>query len=148
MGVEDDEVLIDIGTGGPLIFTQEYLLGWVHEELSRGKPLTDIVVSSSGIDGKLTEVRLTAEVWEHSLTRGPWSQQFVPIWQSYTTALASRRITLSSLSEDENFFPKCQNFIYDLHSFSKHRSRTRLEGTGHEYYLGKPYLEPVQVSND
>ncbi|MCJ1383469.1 hypothetical protein MMC17_006583 [Xylographa soralifera] len=58
----------------------------------------------------------------------------------------SQVFTQEYLLEDERFFQKCRNFVYDLHSFTKHRSRNRLEGTGHEYYLGKPYFEPAQVT--
>ena len=70
----------------------------------------------------------------------------MPIWQSYNTALASPRLILSSLPEDEEFFQRCQNFVHDLHCFNKYQCRRRLEGTGHEYYLGKPYFEPAQVN--
>ncbi|MCJ1421259.1 hypothetical protein MMC32_007621 [Xylographa parallela] len=142
---EDDNVVIDTGAGGSQVFTQEYLLCWIQRELNSGKPLTDIVVSSYNVDGKMEEVQLTAEIWQHSLIDGPSSQIFMPIWQSYTTALASRRTILSHLSEDKKFFQRCQNFVYDLHSFTKYQSKRRLEGTGHEYYLGKPYFEPAQV---
>ncbi|MCJ1438485.1 hypothetical protein MMC27_007875 [Xylographa pallens] len=142
---EDDHVIINTGAAGSQVFTQEYLLCWIQRELNSGKPLTDIVVSSYDVDGEMKEVQLTAEIWQHSLINGPSSRIFMPIWQSYTTALASRRIILSSSSKDEKFFQRCQNFVYDLHSFTKYQSRRRLEGTGHEYYLGKPYFEPAQV---
>ncbi|MCJ1389032.1 hypothetical protein MMC18_001885 [Xylographa bjoerkii] len=124
---EEESVIIDIGPGDPQIFTQEYLLCWIHEELKNRK-------AAHRHCGLL-----------RFLIQGPWCQKFMPIWQSYTTALASHRSILSSLSEDREFVTRCRNFIYDLHSFTKSQSRNRLEGTGHEFYLGKPYFEHTQV---
>ena len=69
----------------------------------------------------------------------------MPFWYSFITGLTFRYTELSSISEDKGFISACRNFIYDLHSFTKPQSRNRLESTGHEYYLGKPYFKPAQV---
>ncbi|MCJ1293056.1 hypothetical protein MMC34_004609 [Xylographa carneopallida] len=73
---EVDTVVIETGSGGSLVFAQEYLLDWVHEELNNGKPLTDIIVSTYDADGGMKTVQLTAEIWQHSLINGLSSQSF------------------------------------------------------------------------
>src|SRR5277367_319241 len=89
----------------------------------------------------MKKVALTAEVWQHSLVRGQWKDDFLPLWNDYNRVRGGRESILAALSRDiPNFTQACQNFIHDLRTFGGNKSRQRLDGTGHEFYLGLPYF--------
>ena len=56
--------------------------------------------------------------------------------------------TLSKLSsQNPKFHDNCQLFIRDLNFFAKDgKAKMRLEGTGHQYYIGPPYFTATEVS--
>jgi hypothetical protein len=117
-------------------------ISWIDSQLNDSKPLTDIVVETFGQYGVMEKVRLTAEIWQRSLIRGPWRGAFLPLWNEYNRVRNAREAILSSLSSEVTGFTQaCQNFIHDLRTFGGDKgSRQRLEGTGHEFYLGSPYF--------
>ena len=109
--------------------------------------LTDIAVEYFDDDGQMNSLQLTPSVWERSLVRGPWRHYFAQLWERYTISTAERHAAIARLCESQdNFTQSCLNFIHDLRTFGGRKdSRTRLEGTGHEFYLGKPYFESTTV---
>jgi hypothetical protein len=82
------------------------------------------------------------EVWQYSLGRGQWKDNFLPLWNDYNRVRGSRKSILAALLRDiPNFSGACQDFIHDLRTFGGNKkSRQRLDGTGHEFYLGTPYF--------
>jgi hypothetical protein len=90
----------------------------------------------------MRKVTLTAEVWQHSLIRGQWQGDFLPLWNNYNRVRDGRESILAALlHEIPNFTEACQNFIHDLRTFGGNKmSQQRLNSTGHEFYLGSPYF--------
>ena len=105
--------------------------------------LTDIIAQTMDADGKLKSIQLTREVWERSLIRGAWQEAFRPLWVNHIEATAQREVMMASLRDSKpNFTQSCINFIHDLRTFTGNRgSRTRLDATGHEFFLGLPYFD-------
>ncbi|KAH0443814.1 hypothetical protein CcaCcLH18_00640 [Colletotrichum camelliae] len=85
---------------------------------------TDISVYSMGEDGTTCEVKLTSHVWENVKSQNQREAVFIEISSEYPD------------------FPRnCQNYIFDLRNYGSNKgSRTRLEDTGHKFYMGKPYF--------
>ncbi|KAK7746208.1 hypothetical protein SLS62_009424 [Diatrype stigma] len=140
-------------------FTQDYLIGkeglhylldimtytsigWITAQLADLRPLTDICVQHYTTNGTLMEVQLTADIWQHSLIRGPWKNSFAPIWNEYHRQQCAREDTLETIAaRDPKFRQNCKNFIYDLRTFGYNkRAQARLDKTGHEFYMGSPYF--------
>lgn len=119
------------------------MVGWIGSQISDLKRPTDIVVQSYREDGTYIDINLTADVWQHSLLRGPWKDAFAPIWEKYITQQVARDEEIDMLAnENSDFRHQCRNFIQDLRAFGTNRAaRGRLEGTGHEFYIGKPYFD-------
>ncbi len=82
------------------------------------------------------------------MIRGQWKQDFAPLWEQHVVATQDRHSTVARLREtDPNFTQACINFIHDLRTFGGDKgSRARLEGTGHEFYLGRPYFDNATVN--
>ncbi|KAH8898600.1 hypothetical protein GQ53DRAFT_816835 [Thozetella sp. PMI_491] len=98
-------------------------LGWIDARLADSKALTEILVEFWGSDGVKREFVLSADIWQTSLLRGPWKSTFAPV-------------------ENPLFWQQCQNFVRDLRSFgSDNGARNRIEGTGHQFYIGNPYFD-------
>lgn len=116
--------------------------GWLDVELSRLKNPTKIVVQTIGPDGQPRDVPLTAEVWQHSLLRGPWRDAFAGIWDRHIRAQCLREEALADLSTTQpGFRQSCRDFVCDLRAFgSDEAARSRLEQTVHEFYMGRPYF--------
>ncbi len=104
--------------------------------------LTDIKVETLDGNGQMISTLLTRSIWERSLIRGPWKLDFAPLWEQHTIATNQRHATIAELREThKEFTQSCINFIHDLRTFSGDRaSRSRLDSTGHEFFLGKPYF--------
>jgi len=104
---------------------------------------TDIVIQSHRPDGTAVEVPLTPEVWQHSLVRGPWKDAFAPIWDKHMQDQVAREAEIDQLaSEYPAFRQQCRDFIQDLRTFGSNKgARSRLEGSGHEFYIFKPYFD-------
>ncbi|KAI1324074.1 hypothetical protein F5Y16DRAFT_412257 [Xylariaceae sp. FL0255] len=114
----EDTVVLCLGDDDFVAIGHEYLLGWIDAKLNDSTPITKISVESLGPDGSMRKFVLSAEIWQKSLLRGPWKNNTPGFWQS------------------------CQNFVRDLRSFgSDSAARKRIENTGHQFYLGKPYFD-------
>lgn len=159
--ITDESAMVTLRVGKDFVtFTRDYLLGnagvfsvkriimtnifvgWISAQLAELRILTDICVQHYNADGTLNEVQLTAEIWQHSLIRGPWKDAFAPIWDEYIRQQCEREAMLEVIGrEDPNFRQNCQNFIHDLRTFGTNRgAQARLEKTGHEFYMGNPYF--------
>ncbi|KAK1763808.1 hypothetical protein QBC33DRAFT_573000 [Phialemonium atrogriseum] len=115
---QDDVVSIRVGDDDFVTFTKDYLLGWLDAELSRLKNPTKIVVQTIGPDGQPRDVPLTAEVWQHSLLRGPWRDAFAGIWDRHIRAQCLREEALADLSTSQpGFRQSCRDFVRDLRAF-------------------------------
>lgn len=70
------------------------------------------------------------------------------MWEKHVVATHDRQSTIAQLREtNSNFTQSCINFIHDLRTFGGNEgSRARLESTGHEFYLGRPYFDNVTVN--
>ena len=80
------------------------------------------------------------------MVRGPWKDAFAPLWQKYTIVTSQRQSAVAQLRrENTKFGDSCQSFIYDLRTYGSKGSRARLDETGHEFFLGQPYFEPLIV---
>ena len=122
--------------------------GWINSQLQERKPLTDIDVQTLDDDGVYQSTPLTRGVWERSLIRGQWKQDFAPLWEKRVVALQDRHSTIAPLRETKPHFSQaCINCIHDLRTFGGNKgSRARLEGTGHEFYLGRPYFDAAAAN--
>ena len=122
--------------------------GWINSQLQDRRLLTDISVQILGEDGVFSLIPLTRGVWERSLIRSQWKQDFAPLWEKHVVTTHDRQSTIAQLREtNPNFTQSCINFIHDLRTFGGNEgSRTRLEGTGHEFYLGGPYFDNATVN--
>lgn len=117
-------------------------IGWINAQVSDLKKPTDIVVQTFTLNGQIRDIHLTAEVWQHSLLRGPWKNDFAPIWDKHSRTQCEQEEILHDLIYSvPGFRQACTNFIHDLRTFGGNKgSRARLEGTGHEFYIGEPYF--------
>lgn len=111
--------------------------------MSENKLPTKIYVQNYDAEGRLQDIALTAETWQQSLLRGPCRSDFAPLWDESLRIQARQEEMLESLSTSvPQFRESCQKFIHDLRTFGGNKgSRDRLEGTGHEFYLGLPYFD-------
>lgn len=100
-------------------------------------------MQTTDANGQLKSIQLTRDVWERSLIRGAWQQEFRSLWANHLDATAQRELTLSRLRDSkENFTQTCINFIHDLRTFTGNKgSRTRLDTTGHGFCLGSPCFD-------
>lgn len=91
----------------------------------------------------MQEIKLTPDVWQRCLLRGPWKDQFSKIWEISTIAHAKREEELSRLaSKQSDFYQQCSNFIHDLRNFGQSKgAQARLESNGHRFYIGRPYFD-------
>lgn len=162
---EEEKVIVVNDEGGAQAYSKEYLIfkffmlnvlfhpltycvGWIDSQLKDRKPLTDIVVQAQDVHGELKSTQLTRSVWERSLVRGKWRHDFAPIWAQHVVATHERESTIAQLCDSNpHFTQSCINFIHDLRTFSGNKdSRTRLDSTGHEFFLGKPYFDSATVN--
>lgn len=91
---------------------------------------------------------LDQTVWQQSLIRGPWQADFMPLWQKHIETTSARESMITHMRTTiPNFTQTCIEFIRDLRTFSGNiDSRTRLDSTGHEFFLGKPYFDSATVT--
>ncbi|KAK1971564.1 hypothetical protein LY78DRAFT_734468 [Colletotrichum sublineola] len=142
--IEDERAMISfIVDEEVLTFTKDYLLGWIDSQLADMKHPTEITVHSLGEDGRNHEVKLTSHVWEKFLLRGQWKEGLQAVWDKSVRAQSEREEMLANIANaSPNFVQACQQYIYDLRNFGNNKgSRTRLEGTGHKFYMGQPYFD-------
>lgn len=104
-------------------------------------------MESQSPDGIVREFILSAEIWQKSLLRGPWKKTFAPVWDKQSKLHSAKNEALAEIAEvTPGFWQACQNFVRDLRSFgSDHGARKRIESTGHQFYLGKPYFDEATV---
>ncbi|KAF4553949.1 Hypothetical protein D9617_5g068240 [Elsinoe fawcettii] len=142
MTEQDEMVTIDVGNRDFVTLNKDYLTLWIESCLRDGKVLTDIVVDSYGAGRTIRHDKLTEDVWQRSLIRAPPKDTFLPYWTTFVKARLGRESVLSDIIRDNKDFPQsCQNFIHDLRTYgSDAKSRSRLDKTGHEFYLGSPYF--------
>ena len=90
----------------------------------------------------MRKVRLTNQIWQTSLIRGPWRDPFLALWNKRIAVKSATEECISNLCQSvPDFSAKCEQFIRDLRSFGQDaRAQARLEGTGDEFYLGLPYF--------
>ena len=102
--------------------------------------LTDVVAQTMDADGNLKSIQLTREIWERSLIRGTWQDEFRPFWADHIEATAQREVVLATLRDSNpSFTQSCIDFVHDLRTFTGNKgSRNRLDTTGHEFFLGPP----------
>lgn len=101
-----------------------------------------------GQPGQFSFFMHSVSVWERSSIRDQWKQHFAPMWEKRVLATHDRHSTIAQLREtNPNFTQACINFIHDLRTFGGDKgSRARLEGTGHEFYFGRPYTDNATVN--
>ncbi|KAI0379525.1 hypothetical protein F5Y04DRAFT_282945 [Hypomontagnella monticulosa] len=140
--IEDESTMVTLLSEGEL-YTKEYLLGWIDSQVSDSKCLTEIQVQQLNADGTIKHIQLTSMVWQKSLIRGQWKKIFGPIWDDYVRCLCEREVKLDRLSESvPGFRQSCHNFIHDLRTYGSNKgSQSRLDETGHEFYMGPPYFD-------
>jgi hypothetical protein len=111
-----------------------------------GKDVSDIVIEAFTTKGRAKEVMLTDQIWQTSLLRGPWKNEFQQLWQASKHAAAKKIEALDSLKQIPGFENMAKLFIRDLKCFSRdEEARFRLEETKHEYYLGGIYFAATTV---
>ncbi|KLJ07727.1 hypothetical protein EMPG_16802 [Blastomyces silverae] len=81
---------------------KDYLLGWIRAELENGKSPDDIWVTSLTPRNRPIENRLTQDVWTRSLIRGPWKDEFLPLWME---AIENQVAGTDKLAELFTLFP-------------------------------------------
>lgn len=120
---------------------------WIDSQIQDGRSLTEIKVTTIDDRGFPTNVQLDRHVWQRSLIRGPWKQEFVSLWDQYTRYTDERESTIARLRlENPAFTQNCLNFIRDLQYFdSEKAARDRLENTAHQFYIGEPYFNSQTV---
>ncbi|KAL9603415.1 MAG: hypothetical protein Q9179_002185 [Wetmoreana sp. 5 TL-2023] len=140
---ETEKVITVDDRGDAQAFPKEYLISWIDSQTEDGKPLTDIVAQITDPAGQLKSIRLTRDIWERCIIRGPWQGDFSPIWANHIDATAQRELTLAKLRDSKPDFTKsCINFIHDLRNFTGNKgSRNRLDSTWHEFFLRLPYFD-------
>jgi len=111
-------------------------------QLSDSKPLINIFVETFGENGVMEKVQLTAEIWQWSLIPGLWRDAFLPPWDEYNRVRNAREAIFFFCHLRSQVLRKLvRAFVHDLRTFGGDKgSRQRLEGTGHEFYLGSPYF--------
>jgi hypothetical protein len=130
------------------LYALTYRTGWIDSQLKDRKSLTEIVVQSQKSDGQFQSIQLSRGVWERSLIRGFSGRHFASIWEQNVVTTHERESQIAQLRDSNpQFTQSCINFIHDLRTFSGNRdSRSRLDSTGHEFFLGKPYFDSVTVA--
>lgn len=88
------------------------------------------------------QVRLTSQIWQTSLTRGPWRDPFLALWNKRTAVKSATEDSISNLCKSvPDFSVKCEQVVRDLRVFGQDAgAQARLEGTGDGFYLGLPYF--------
>ena len=160
---EDEKVVIEVDSGESFAFSREYVTcrflvpacfqsltsytAWVNSQAQDGKDLTEIKVTTIDNCGFPTDVQLNRYVWQRSLIRGPWKQDFLSLWDQYVRLTNEREATIAQLClNNPAFTQNCINFIRDLQYFDSEKSaRDRLESTVHQFYIGKPYFDNQTV---
>jgi hypothetical protein len=169
---ESDKVQIDFGGGKHETFSKDYLIGmsfhfclrgtcgfpvirdisltctfldigWIQCEALKGKGITGITVEALTRNKRPIQFLLSKDVWMSSLLRGPHNKEFQEIWDREQEIQARRSMALDYLFKNPNFTRSAMAFIRDLHHFGRDQeAQRRLNGTGHEFYLGLPYFGP------
>ncbi|KAJ5902338.1 hypothetical protein N7495_002866 [Penicillium taxi] len=141
----EELVTITLADGERRTFNKEYMLELIRSRFSSARPLTEIELQTFA-NGELVKTKLTREIWEGSLVRGPWKDSFLEIWTLYLRTASFRATQLAKLRKKyPNFNQNCIQFIQDLHTYERQGSQTRLAQTGHEFFLGPPYFEGKMV---
>ncbi|KAI2625707.1 hypothetical protein GGR54DRAFT_592678 [Hypoxylon sp. NC1633] len=124
-------------------FTKDYLLGWIDSQLADFRDITKIKVQQIGPEGETRVIQLTEEIWQRCLIRGQWREVFGHIWDNFVRRRCEREAALDQIMEAvPGFGQACLDFVHDLKTYGTNKdSRNRLEGTGHEFYIGQPYFD-------
>ncbi|KAI1762815.1 hypothetical protein GGR53DRAFT_467963 [Hypoxylon sp. FL1150] len=141
--IKDESTMVSIKAEDDFVtFTKEYLLGWINAKLTELKRPEDIIVQAYTPAGAIMDVPLTSAVWQRSLLRGPWKDEFGGIWNKDAQIRCLREEFLDEISKSvPEFRQSCRSFVYDLRTFGKDKGfRARLEGTLHEFFMGMPYF--------
>jgi hypothetical protein len=93
------------------------------------------------------EITLTDAVWQTSLLRGPWKEEFQKLWELSKIAICQRNEALDQLHQIPDFTEMAKQFIRDLRCFGGDvKAQARLNDTKHEYFLGGKYFSPSTVA--